>query len=71
MERSEKDLGRGRFEFDAEKPDGTLRKLLETSRLNAMGWKPAISLRDGLANAYADFKKRWEAGEFALRDQPG
>lgn len=55
----------GPIEFDVEKPDGTPRKLLEVSRLGAMGWKPSIRLSEGLADAYADFKNRWEAGEFA------
>ncbi|HLH11506.1 MAG TPA: GDP-L-fucose synthase [Methylovirgula sp.] len=55
----------GRLEFDPAKPDGTPRKLLDTRRLTALGWKPSIGLREGLANAYADFLGRWEAGEFA------
>jgi len=55
----------GRFEFDAAKPDGTPRKLLDASRLTAMGWSPSITLKAGLAGAYADFRSRWDAGEFA------
>ena len=55
----------GRFEFDTSKPDGTPRKLLDTTRLTAMGWTPSISLMAGLANTYADFRTRWDAGEFA------
>lgn len=54
----------GRFVFDTSKPDGTPRKLLDTTRLTAMGWAPSISLKAGLANAYADFRSRWDAGEF-------
>ena len=54
----------GRFEFDTGKPDGTPRKLLDTTRLTAMGWTPSIGLKAGLANAYADFRARWDAGEF-------
>ena len=38
----------GEIRFDAGMPDGTPRKLLDTSRLNQMGWRPRISLRDGL-----------------------
>ena len=45
----------GRVEFDATKPDGTPRKLLDSSRLNGLGWRPKIPLASGLANAYADF----------------
>jgi GDP-L-fucose synthase len=54
----------GEFVFDRSKPDGTPRKLLDVSRLTALGWTPSISLREGLTHAYADFKTRWEAGEF-------
>jgi GDP-L-fucose synthase len=56
----------GRFEFDATKPDGTPRKLLDTTRLTAMGWTPSIDLKAGLASTYADFRARWDAGEFAV-----
>jgi GDP-L-fucose synthase len=38
--------------FDDSKPDGTPRKLLEVSRIRAMGWAPRISLEDGLAETY-------------------
>ena len=43
----------GRTEFDASKPDGTPRKLLDTSRLSALGWQPAITLDAGIASTYA------------------
>ncbi len=46
---------RGRFRFNTEKPDGTPRKLLDTSRLTALGWRPRIKLREGLADAYRWF----------------
>ncbi len=42
----------GTIEWDTTKPDGMPRKLLDTSRINALGWKPQISLRDGLASTY-------------------
>lgn len=42
----------GHLEFDATKPDGTPRKLMDVSRLADLGWKASISLEDGLANAY-------------------
>lgn len=41
--------------YDRSKPDGTPRKLLDTSRLLALGWKPAITLRDGIARTYEWF----------------
>lgn len=40
---------------DGTKPDGTPRKLMDSSRLTAMGWRPRIGLREGLAQAYASF----------------
>ena len=46
---------RGEFVYDASKPDGTPRKLLDVSRLAALGWKPRIALREGIALAYQDF----------------
>lgn len=45
----------GRILFDHGKPDGAPRKLMDSSRLNALGWQPKISLEDGLRRAYADF----------------
>ncbi|MGC3990908.1 MAG: GDP-L-fucose synthase [Chthoniobacteraceae bacterium] len=43
----------GKLVFDTTKPDGTPRKLLDTSRLTSLGWKPRIALRDGIAGTYA------------------
>jgi GDP-L-fucose synthase len=45
----------GAITYDRSKPDGTPRKLVDVSRLSALGWKAKTCLRDGLANAYADF----------------
>jgi GDP-L-fucose synthase len=45
----------GRLVFDTSQPDGTPRKLLDASRLTALGWRPRTSLRDGLARTYAAF----------------
>ncbi len=42
---------KGKLVFDASRPDGTPRKLMDSSRLAALGWQPRISLRDGLADA--------------------
>ena len=47
----------GRIEFDATKPDGTPRKLMDSSRLKNLGWKPTIELATGLRIAYQDFVK--------------
>ena len=48
---------RGEFVYDASKPDGTPRKLLDSSRISALGWKPKLGLREGIALAYEDFKR--------------
>ncbi|MFZ9964890.1 MAG: GDP-L-fucose synthase family protein [Terrimicrobiaceae bacterium] len=45
----------GTLAFDSSKPDGTPRKLMDSSRLFALGWKPRIPLRTGIADAYAWF----------------
>ncbi len=45
----------GRVSFDTSKPDGTMRKLMDSSRINAMGWKPSVSLIDGVKETYAWF----------------
>ncbi len=46
---------KGDLLFDRSRPDGTPRKLMDSQRLLAMGWAPRISLRAGLADAYAHF----------------
>jgi GDP-L-fucose synthase len=45
----------GDIEFDASKPDGTPRKLMDVARLNAMGWRATTEMRSGLETAYRDF----------------
>ena len=50
----------GDLTFDAKKPDGTPRKLMDSSRIAAMGWSARISLEDGLADAYKDFVSRYQ-----------
>jgi GDP-L-fucose synthase len=45
----------GELVFDATKPDGTPRKLLDVSKLERMGWKASIALEDGIRATYADF----------------
>lgn len=47
----------GELVFDASKPDGTARKLLDVSKINAMGWKSSTTLKEGIALAYLDFLK--------------
>ena len=57
----------GEFVFDRAKPDGTPRKRLDVSRMNALGWTASTPMRDGFAKAYQDFTARWDAGEFASK----
>lgn len=45
----------GEIIFDTSKPDGTPRKLVDTGRINSLGWVPEIGLEDGIANAYRWF----------------
>jgi GDP-L-fucose synthase len=44
---------KGEIIFDTTKPDGTMRKLMDSSRLNGLGWRASTGLRQGLAQAYA------------------
>ncbi len=46
---------RGKLVFDASKPDGTPRKLLDVSRLQALGWQAKTGFREGITKAYSDF----------------
>ena len=50
---------RGEVIFDASKPDGTPRKLMDSSRLNSLGWKAEVGLEVGLNLAYKDFLKKY------------
>jgi len=49
----------GEISFDPSKPDGTPRKLMDSSHLNALGWQAITSLEDGLRLAYADFQENY------------
>jgi GDP-L-fucose synthase len=48
----------GRLEFDASKPDGTPRKLLDVSRLSSLGWRARISLEEGVRDTYRWFQQQ-------------
>lgn len=52
----------GRIENDLSKPDGTPRKLADTSRLRETGWAPRVSLEDGLMEAYRSFLEETRSG---------
>jgi len=47
----------GELTFDSARPDGTPRKVLDVSRINALGWKAEVSLRDGIATVYERFRE--------------
>ncbi len=48
----------GQVTFDTTKPDGPPRKWMDSSRLNALGWKAQFALQQGLALSYEDFQKK-------------
>ena len=52
----------GELEFDTTKPDGTPRKLMDSTRLFSFGWRPRVPLDEGIRLAYEDFRIRFEAG---------
>ena len=49
----------GKLVYNTSRPDGTPRKLVDTSKLSRLGWRPKTLLREGLAIAYEDFKRRY------------
>ena len=61
---------RGTIAFDTSRPDGAPRKLLDVSRINALGWRATTPLRDGLHLMYADFQARYPAIRAATEKQP-
>lgn len=48
----------GKLVFDTSKPDGTMRKVMDVSRINALGWQRRTSLSDGIARSYQDMLKK-------------
>tara|TARA_A100001015_G_scaffold293795_1_gene370845 strand:- start:4147 stop:5112 length:966 start_codon:yes stop_codon:yes gene_type:complete len=48
---------KGKIKFDKTKPDGNIRKLLDSKLINKLGWKPKVSLEDGISRAYKDYIK--------------
>ena len=53
----------GEIIYDARKPDGAPRKLLDVSRMSQLGWQPQILLKDGIASTYAWFKAQLSNGK--------
>lgn len=54
---------KGEIVWDTSKPDGTPRKLMDSSRLFALGWRPKVDLETGIRLAYEDFLSRWAGGQ--------
>mgnify|MGYP001595458759 FL=1 len=52
----------GEIRFDPNKPDGSPRKLLDTGRISALGWRPKTSMREGIEKAYRWYKSQVESG---------
>ena len=50
---------KGILEFDTTKPDGTPRKLLDTTKINNLGWKPSIRLEDGISRTISEVKDQF------------
>jgi GDP-L-fucose synthase len=53
----------GEIVWDTSKPDGTPRKLMDSSRLFAMGWRPQVDLETGIRRTYEDFLRRPPSGK--------
>ncbi len=59
---------KGEIRTDPSKPDGTPRKLLDDGRIRALGWRPLVGLEEGLADAYADFRRLLDRGDGRVRN---
>lgn len=57
----------GKIVYDSTKPNGTMRKLLDSGRIQSLGWAPKVSERAGLVSAYKDFLRSVEAADSGLR----
>ncbi len=49
---------KGKIIFDSTKPDGTVRKLMDSSKIQKLGWKPKITLKDGIAITYKQYQEQ-------------
>ena len=57
----------GEIVMDPSKPDGTMRKLTDISRIKSLGWEPKIPLEEGLRQTYQWFCQKYESGDYAAR----
>ena len=53
----------GRLVFDTSKPDGTPRKLMDSSRMFALGWRPQVGLEEGIRRSLEDYLRMRGAGQ--------
>jgi GDP-L-fucose synthase len=53
----------GKVEWDTNQPDGTPRKVLDSTKLTLIGWKPKVSLRDGLAKTIDWYLSNYESAK--------
>jgi GDP-L-fucose synthase len=53
----------GSLEWDTSKPDGTPQKLLDTTRINQLGWSPTIGLEEGIRSTYEWFKNELQSND--------
>ena len=49
----------GELVFDTSKPDGTMRKLLDVSKINGLGWHASIDIEEGISKTYKDFVEHY------------
>ena len=61
----------GETVYNSAQPDGTPRKLLDTRRINSLGWRPALCFREGLADAYRAYQEMAEQGKTAVSSVSG
>ncbi|MGR8950075.1 MAG: GDP-L-fucose synthase, partial [Gammaproteobacteria bacterium] len=57
---------KGELVFDPTKPDGTPRKLVDVTKINALGWKASISLEDGIRSTYEWYQQQLQSGNLRL-----
>ncbi len=54
---------RGEIKWDATKPDGMYRKLMDSSKAHALGWKPGITLEEGIVRTLAEYRAESRSGK--------
>jgi GDP-L-fucose synthase len=57
---------KGTINFDSSKPDGTMRKIMDSSRMRYIGWSPKIKLEEGITQTYMNYKFELASGNIRL-----